>query len=205
MRFIGRSSFCRGSREAESFSWGREGEGRQCGLAFSTSRSGSTTRGLRPRCALPARAICRAERCVHRSHSCDFRCVRTYVCHVCEYAWVMDRRLPCHSCEALNGLEWLEIAWATALLPRVDAQWTAARSSVRMYMRASVCMQMRGTKRGIRPEITIFQMSDILSVWYRETSSPVSKSRLGSIARASNGRFFDPDGLTGANSMAFQN
>lgn len=31
---------------------------------------------------------------------------------------MMDRWLPCHSCEALNGLEWLEIAWATALCPR---------------------------------------------------------------------------------------
>jgi len=36
----------------------------------------------------------------------------------CECAWVMDRRLPCHSRSVLNGLEWLEIAWATALCPR---------------------------------------------------------------------------------------
>lgn len=97
---------------------------------------------------------------------------------------MMDRRLPCHSCEALNGLEWPEIARATALCPA-----SAHNGRLREYacdgMR--VCMQMRDTKgRRIHREITISQMIDILSCGSISNRSEID----GRIERFQRARFF---------------
>lgn len=132
-----------------------------------------------------ARIIARIRRFDSRRRTDD---VPLHVSRSRECAWVMDRRLPCHSCEALNGLEWPEIARANCIVrphPRNNGRCARACACMGVYM------QMRDTKGPGDPEsreITIFQMIDILS--YDSISNRPARDRRDGSRFQLRARFF---------------